>query len=74
MLAIEGALSGQGVVLLSEELAQSDVAAGRLKKLYPIGLELGSYRLVYRTDVGRRKTVRAFRTWILDMTSGFLAV
>lgn len=74
LLAIEGALSGQGVVLLSEELAQSDVAAGRLKKLYPIGLELGSYRLVYRTDVGRRKTVRAFRTWILDMTSGFRAV
>ncbi|MCR9175108.1 MAG: LysR substrate-binding domain-containing protein [Alphaproteobacteria bacterium] len=71
LLAIEGALAGQGVVLLSEELAHTDVAAGRLKKLYPVGLTIGSYYLVYRADIGRRKALKAFRAWILGATTAF---
>lgn len=69
LLAIEGALAGQGVVLIPQELAQADMDAGRLKRLSPLGLALGSYRLVYRKDAGRRKAVAAFRDWIIERTA-----
>lgn len=71
LLAIEGALAGQGIILASSELVANDVRSGRLKRLSNIGLDYGGYYLVYLTEVGRRKPVRAFRRWLLAATTEF---
>ncbi len=71
LLAIEGALAGQGIILASSELVANDVRNGRLKRLSNIGLDWGGYFLVYLTEVGRRKPVRAFRRWLIGATTEF---
>ena len=68
VLAIEGALSGQGIVLVSPELVVDDVRAGRLIRLSDIGLDYGAYHLVYLKEVVRRRAVAAFRDWFLSAT------
>ena len=68
VLAIEGALAGQGVVLASPELVADDVAAGRLVRLSDLGLDYGAYHLVYLKEVVRRRAVAAFRDWFLSVT------
>jgi len=69
LLAIEGALSGQGFAILSHELVSRDVEEGRLKRAFPIGMKYGSYRLIYRRESLRRKELRILRDWLLDETS-----
>lgn len=71
LLATEGALAGQGVVLTCAELAVGDVAQGRLIRLFDIGLTYGAYRLIYRPEALRRKPLRAFRTWLMAATAEF---
>jgi len=71
LLAIEGALAGQGVVLTSAELAHNDVQRGRLIRLSEIGLTYGAYRLIYRHEAIRRKPLRLFRAWLIDATRAF---
>lgn len=71
LLAIEGALSGQGVVLTSAELAANDVRGGRLERLSPIGLAFGAYRLIYRPEALRRRPLRQFRDWLVEATREF---
>lgn len=71
LLAIEGALAGHGIVLTSPDLVASDVKNNRLKCLSNIGLSFGGYYLVYLREVGRRKSVSAFRKWIIRATSEF---
>ncbi len=71
LLAIEGALSGQGVVLTSAELTDNDVRNGRLERLSPIGLTFGAYRLIYRPEALRRKPLRQFREWLVEATREF---
>lgn len=71
MLAMEGALAGQGIVLASRELAASDVEAGRLQQLSEIGLAYGSYYLLCRPETARRKPIVAFRQWLMESTREF---
>ncbi|MEX3009036.1 LysR substrate-binding domain-containing protein [Hoeflea sp. TYP-13] len=71
LLAIEGALAGQGVVLASEELVAGDVQAGRLKRLSDIGLAYGGYCLLFRPETARRKSVADFRKWFVSATQEF---
>lgn len=71
LLAIEGALSGQGVVLTSAELAERDLRDGRLVRLSPIGLTFGAYRLLYRSEAIRRRPLRQFRDWLVAATREF---
>ncbi|MEW9918389.1 LysR substrate-binding domain-containing protein [Marimonas sp. MJW-29] len=65
-LAIEAALAGQGILLVSEELVASDVAAGRLRRVSDVGFSEGGYYLVRGDGALRRKPVRAFRDWLLE--------
>lgn len=71
LLAIEGALAGQGVVLASAELVANDVSNGRLRRLSDIGLAFGGYHLVYLPETLRRKPVAAFRNWFMTATEEF---
>lgn len=68
LLAIEGALSGQGLALLSAELALDDIRNGRLKRFWDLGLDYGGYYLCYLKETARQKAFRAFRAWLLDAT------
>ncbi|MEM8791791.1 MAG: LysR substrate-binding domain-containing protein [Pseudomonadota bacterium] len=71
LLAIEGALAGQGVVLAPAELVSNDVEAGRLHRLSPIGLKYGGYHLLYLDELANRRPIRAFREWLLRETRDF---
>jgi LysR family glycine cleavage system transcriptional activator len=71
LLAIEGAVAGQGFVLASPELVAIDVNRKRLKKMSSIGLDFVGYFLVYSKQSGRRKAVAAFRKWLAEETIAF---
>ncbi|MDX8347135.1 LysR substrate-binding domain-containing protein [Cognatiyoonia sp. IB215446] len=68
-LAYESALAGHGVILASSELAQTDLAEGRLVQCSDIGFRMGSYHLVLAEGVLRRSAVRLFRDWLLDQSA-----
>ena len=68
LLAIEGALAGQGLALISEELAFDDMESGRLERYSELGLSYGGYYLVYLKETVRRRPVQAFRKWLLETT------
>lgn len=69
-LAYQAAVLGQGVLLASAEVAEVDVAAGRLVQVSDIGIRMGSYHLVTGEGVTRRSAVRRFRDWLLDQSAG----
>ncbi len=66
VLAIEGALAGQGIALLSQELGFEELRQGKLRYLSDVCLAYGHYFLVYRHESKRSKAVRAFRDWVLE--------
>lgn len=68
LLAIEGALAGQGLALLSAELVDDDIRKGRLRRFWNVGLDYGGYYLCYLTETGRRATFKAFQAWLLAAT------
>jgi LysR family transcriptional regulator, glycine cleavage system transcriptional activator len=65
LLAVEAAIAGQGVLLVSEEVVAQEVAAGRLIRLSDQGLRDGGYHLVRASGALRRKPVRLFRDWLI---------
>ena len=73
-LAYESALAGHGVLLISNEIAEADVAAGRLVQCSEIGFRMGSYHLVSAEGVMRRSAVRSFRDWLLDQSAALRSV
>ena len=58
------------LVLVSDELILADLESGRLQHFSNLGLDIGGYYLVYQKQTLRRKTVRAFRDWLLKATEG----
>lgn len=67
-LAIQAAVDGHGVALASNVLTEADVTAGRLVRLFDIGLHPGSelaYYLAYHPKRLRHPRVSAFRKWLL---------
>lgn len=68
-LAYESALAGHGVLLASSEIAEVDVAAGRLVQCSDIGFRMGSYHLMSAEGAMRRSAVRLFRDWLLDQSA-----
>ena len=68
-LEVEAAIAGLGVLLVSDEVVEGEVAAGRLVALSPLGFRDGSYQLLHGEGVLRRKAARVFRDWLLDQTA-----
>jgi len=65
-LALEAAISGQGVALGRTPLVADDLAQGRLVRLFDVSLQSDlAYWLIYPRSNARRPAVRAFRDWIL---------
>lgn len=69
LLAIEAAIAGQGVLLVSTEVVATEVAAGRLVQVSEIGFREGGYHLVRAQGALRRKSVRVFRDWLIENTA-----
>lgn len=68
VLGVEAAIAGQGVLLVSEEVVASEVAAGRLIAVSDIGFREGGYHMLLADGALRRKAVRVFRDWVLAET------
>lgn len=71
LLAIEAAVQGQGIILASAEIMETDLAAGRLVRCFDLGLREGGYFLLASEGAGRRKTVRMVRDWLLTESAPF---
>lgn len=69
-LAIEAAVAGQGVILISEDLVLGAVEAGQLVRCWDTGYRRGGYHMVFAEGVQRRAAVRSFRDWLLDQSAG----
>lgn len=69
VLAVEAAIAGQGVLLVSEEVVAGEVAAGRLVRVSDIGMREGGYHLLRGHGVLRRKAVRVFHDWLFQQTA-----
>ena len=73
-LSYEAALAGQGVILVTDEVAACDVAAGRLNALSDIGFRDGGYFELHADGALRRKPVRVFRDWLFAQTGCWRSV
>ncbi|MBB3992614.1 DNA-binding transcriptional LysR family regulator [Sulfitobacter undariae] len=73
-LSYEAALAGQGVILVTDEVAACDVAAGRLNALSDIGFRDGGYFELHADGALRRKPVRVFRDWLFAQTACWRSV
>ena len=59
------AIAGHGVVLAYSTIAEADIAAGRLVRLFSLALpDLFSYYIVTAPGALERPKVRAFRDWL----------
>lgn len=68
---LQAAMDGQGVALARSVIAEDDLKAGRLVRLFP---DLDSisglnYYLVYRPEQSEQKNIRDFRTWLMGQGS-----
>ena len=71
-MAIQAALDGHGIALVSNVLVEADIEAGRLVRLFDLGLHVGhdvAYYLAYTSSRVRHPRVAVFRDWILDEVS-----
>jgi LysR family transcriptional regulator, glycine cleavage system transcriptional activator len=62
---LQAAIDGQGIAL-GDTLLADEIALGRLIKPFDLNLPGYGYFLVYPSDALRRKSVRAFREWLLE--------
>jgi len=65
-LVVQAAVAGQGVAITRTSLAQHDIDAGRLVRLFTSNLlASGSYSIVCRAEMAERTKIVAFRNWLL---------
>ena len=70
LLGIEYAVSGQGILLMSSDLVGPEVRDGKLVQLSDIGVQCGAYYIVTNEKAARRRAVRLFREWVLEVSVG----
>jgi DNA-binding transcriptional LysR family regulator len=70
-LAIELALSGEGALLTSAEIAHRFEVSGQLKRLIDVPYRDGSYQVLAEPQALRRRAVRQFRDWVVDAGAPF---
>jgi LysR family transcriptional regulator, glycine cleavage system transcriptional activator len=64
-MALDAAIAGHGVVLAYSTIAEADLAAGRLVRLFSLALpDLFAYYIVTAPGALERPKVRAFRDWL----------
>ena len=65
-LALQAAIDGHGVALVSGILVNDDLMAGRLIRPFDVRYETRfTYYLVYPEHALERENVRSFRDWII---------
>lgn len=65
---LQAAIDRQGIALARSVMAQDDLSAGRLIRLFP-EIRFGSplaYYVVYRPDCANQLRVKAFKDWLFD--------
>ncbi|WP_331375658.1 transcriptional regulator GcvA [Sinorhizobium chiapasense] len=65
---LQAAIEGRGVALARSILARDDLAAGRLKRLFP-AVQVPSklaYYVVYRAEYASLLKLRTFRDWLIE--------
>lgn len=68
-VALQMAVAGQGVALGSNSLANDDLKAGRLVRLFDVALPVNfAYYLTYPEQTADSPKIIAFRDWILSQT------
>ncbi len=66
-LLLDSAVNGQGIALVSEQLASSDLAQGKLIKVLDSSVELGNYLwLVMPREAYLKASVREFCDWLVS--------
>ncbi|WP_233417127.1 transcriptional regulator GcvA [Halovulum marinum] len=68
-MAVQAALEGHGVALVTRSLVADDLAAGRLVRPFPPGERdrtSFAYFLVYPPETAEQPKIAAFRAWVLD--------
>jgi DNA-binding transcriptional LysR family regulator len=70
-LALEMTLSGQGVILITDEVVARHVDQGRLKRLVDVPFSDGSYQILAEPQALRRRAVRQFRDWVVETGAPF---
>lgn len=71
-MAIQAAIDGHGIALVSNVLVEAEIEAGRLIRLFDLGLPAGrdvAYYLAYAPNRLHHPRVAAFRSWILNEVS-----
>lgn len=66
ILAIQSAVAGLGAVLMDENLCEPERRSGALVEIPGPCLPFGAYFLAVNARAGRRKAVRAVRSWFLQ--------
>lgn len=70
-LAIDAAIAGRGVALTNSTIAAADIAAGRLIRLFSLGLPNRlAYYIVTLPGALERPKVKAFRDWLRREADG----
>lgn len=70
ILAIEAAISGNGVVLAPHSLVQQDISAGRLVRLFSRSVQIpGGYYLAHLDSLPVQPMATAFQEWIFAEVS-----
>lgn len=69
LLGIEYAVSGQGILLMSSDLVEPEVRDGKLVRLSNTGVRCGAFYIVTNEKAARRRAVRAFREWLLEVSA-----
>lgn len=65
--AFEAVIAGQGIGIMSDALAASAMAEGKLVKAFDLSLPGLQFHLVYRPDHPRQRVIRAFAGWLSSM-------
>lgn len=69
MVRIQAAIDGHGVIL-ADDLAQGEIARGRLVAPFGIALQGYGYHLLWSETAELRQNAMAFRTWIMKQAQG----
>ncbi len=69
VIMVEAAMQGMGVALVPTSMFAHEIAAGRLRRPFPVEVFVGSYWLTWLKSKPLTNGGQAFRTWLLDRLS-----